>query len=326
MRKILAPAFSERALQTQEHILQEYTDLLISRFRDQIKSAGQSPITVNLDKWYSFTTFDTIGDLCFGESFSCLERSEQHPWVESIFPGIKFGMILTLFDHFGARNYVRYLLPKSVHYKADQHAEFCRRKIDQRMRSQIERPDFISYILNQSEKNGITKDELESTAVFLLLAGSETSATTLAAATWFILKNAEVLQRVQREIRNAFSSAEDITVGIMHKLPFLHAVLQESLRLHPVSPVAVPREVDRPGTVVCGHEIPIGVSEPFFSFLLFFEKMEEAEKKYLLDPRGHSTKGRLPTSSEFRRAALLSSRALAPRCRRQIRSRSERYF
>lgn len=72
MRKVLNPAFSDRALKAQEWILQGYTHLLITRLRDQIDSAGEGSTAVDIDTWYNFTTFDTVGDLCFGESFTSL--------------------------------------------------------------------------------------------------------------------------------------------------------------------------------------------------------------------------------------------------------------
>lgn len=261
IRKILSPAFSDRALKAQEYILQDYTDLLITRLRDQIISAGKGSITVDVDSWYNFTTFDTVGDLCFGESFSSLQTSLHHPWVQSIFKAIKFAILLTFFDHFGAMDLARWFFRKILSTKVDLHAEFSRRKIEQRIQNKSARPDFMSYILEHNDKNGMSRDELNSTGAFLVFAGSETSASASSTSTWFVLKNPLVMRRLQQEIRHTFVSAEDITLSAMSKLPYLHAVILEAMRLHPVSPVSVPREVNRPGTMICGHEIPVGVGE-----------------------------------------------------------------
>lgn len=329
IRKILNPAFSDRALKAQEYILQDYTDLLITRLREQISSAGGGPITVDVDSWYGFTTFDTVGDLCFGDSFQSLQNSEHHPWVQAIFKGFKFGMLLTAFDHFGARELVRWFLPRSLNAQAKLHAEFTSRKIDQRIQNKSARPDFMSYILNHREKEGMSRDELDSTGVFLVFAGSETSASVSTSTTWFTLKNPLVMRRLQQEVRGNFVSAEDIKLSEMSKLPYLHAVILEAMRLQPVSPVSIPREVDRPGTIVCGHEIPVGVSGIHHFFFLFCSFLDKEPRRKLrrecLDTCWYSTKARVPTSTEFRRSAFFPSRALAQRCRPQIRSRSKNH-
>lgn len=273
MRKILSHAFSDRALKAQEYILQGYTDLLITRLRDQISSASEGSIAVDIGTWYTFTTFDTVGDLCFGESFSCLQNSEHHPWVQAIVKGIKFAMLLTVLDHFGARNFVRRFFPPSLNAKAQLHADFTRRKIDKRIQNKSVRPDFMSYILQYNDKEGMSREELDSTGTFLVLAGSETSASVSVTSTWFALKNPRVMRRLQQEIRDTFASAEDITLAAMPKLPYLHAVILEAMRLQPVAPVSVPREVDRPGTVICGHEIPVGVSKFVLNSSLFENRM-----------------------------------------------------
>ena len=264
MRKILSHAFSDRALKEQEPLIQSYTDLLVGRLQDLV-DAGKGSAKVDIGEWYSFTTFDTIGDLGFGESFHSLETSEHHPWVKAIFPGVKIGMLMTIFDHF-ANNLlplVKKCLPSSLARMARDHAEFSRQRIEKRINQETTRKDFMTYILENNHEKGITREEIDSTGAFLILAGSETSASTSCSSTWFLLKNPSAMKRLQEEIRGSFTSMAEITLASTAKLPYLHAVIQEALRLHPPAPLSVPREVDRPDAVVCGHLMPVGVSKKF---------------------------------------------------------------
>ncbi|PQE17492.1 cytochrome p450 monooxygenase protein [Rutstroemia sp. NJR-2017a WRK4] len=41
-------------------------------------------------RWFNFTTFDLIGDLCFGESFDALRTEEYNSWIANIFKSLKF--------------------------------------------------------------------------------------------------------------------------------------------------------------------------------------------------------------------------------------------
>ncbi|KAL8670590.1 MAG: hypothetical protein Q9168_004883 [Polycauliona sp. 1 TL-2023] len=260
-RRIMSHAFSERALRNQEGILKQYTDLLIAKLHEQLEPREkESSATLDIARWYNFTTFDTIGDLLFNDPFHSLENSADHPWVAAIFGGLKVGVLMTSFHHFPPLpTVVNYLMPESIKKIARQHFEWSRAKITRRLETETERPDFMTYILrnNDGEEN-MPRDELDSNGEFLILAGSETSAMTCSSSTFYFLKNRPVYEKLKKEIRDAFSSADDITVQAAAKLPYLHAVIWEALRLHPPGATSVPRLVDRPGVVVDGHEVPVG--------------------------------------------------------------------
>ena len=264
-RKIISHAFSDRALLSQEYILQKYSDLLVDRLRDQPNLQDGS---LDICSWYNFTTFDVLGDLCFGESFHCLETAENHPWVTSIFMGVKISQLFTVFHHFPPmKSIVKMCLPQFVRDEAQKSFTFTRERVDRRIASKSDRPDFMKYILQNNYPGGLSREEIDSTSTLLVLAGSETSATTLAAATYFALKNPAVMERLVREIREAFKSQGDITIAAVSNLPYVHAVIQETLRMHPTGPVSVPRQVDRPDVVVCGMAVPQGVGICLFSIL-----------------------------------------------------------
>ncbi|KAL8655716.1 MAG: hypothetical protein Q9210_000697 [Variospora velana] len=260
-RRILAPAFSERALRKQEDILKHYTDLLVSKLNDQIASTEKPSVTLNIARWYNFTTFDTIGDLLFNDPFHSLESSADHPWVEAIYAGVKFGVLMAAFHHFPPLPaIVNYLIPRSLIEKKRQHFRWSQEKIRRRIESKSSRPDFMTYILDSNEgEEKMTREEIDAQGSLFILAGSETSALTCTSSTWFFLKNPAVYDRLKKEIREAFQNMNEITVAASAKLPYLHAVITEALRLHPPGAIAVPRLVDRPGVIVSGHEIPVGV-------------------------------------------------------------------
>jgi hypothetical protein len=70
LRRAILPAFTERALREQESYLQLYAHKLTSRLSELSQGGPQ-----NMVKWYSFTTFDIVSDLAFGEAAGCLGRS-----------------------------------------------------------------------------------------------------------------------------------------------------------------------------------------------------------------------------------------------------------
>ncbi|KAE9568889.1 hypothetical protein CGMCC3_g14941 [Colletotrichum fructicola] len=97
-----------------------------------------------------------------------------------------------------------------------------------------------------------------SNSFLLMLGGSETSATALSAVTFFVTSHTKVMERLTNEILSAFSREEDIDVHSVQKLPYLLAVLDETLRLNPPLPHSSPRVVRKGGDEFCGYYVPEG--------------------------------------------------------------------
>ena len=98
----------------------------------------------------------------------------------------------------------------------------------------------------------------------MLIAGSETTASLLSGATYHLLRNPSMLRRAQSEVRTTFKDADDITVRAVSTpglLPYLEAVLHESLRVWPPVPTALPRIVGPSGAIVDGQFVPGNVGQ-----------------------------------------------------------------
>jgi cytochrome P450 len=123
--------------------------------------------------------------------------------------------------------------------------------------------DLMHYLLNNADpKTGIrpTTDELKGDTLSLIGAGADTIATSLSAAFFYLARNESVLRRVQSEIRNAFSSPEEIHSGPkMDSCVYLNACIEETLRVAPAVASQLPREVMKGGIVIDGEYIPEGI-------------------------------------------------------------------
>lgn len=261
MRKLLAHAFSERALREQESLITSYIDLLISNLHDQIRGPTQG--TVNLVKWYNFTTFDIIGDLSFGESFHCLESGEYHPWIAVIFKAIRFGTILHAARHYPPlTEMLALLLPSHLAEQRKKRSIFNKTKVDTRLKlgTSVDRPDFMSYVLRYNDERGMTVPEIHSNSIILITAGSETTATFLCGVTYHLLRNHEPYQKLLEEVRTSFESEDEINSTTVSQLPYLAAVIEEGLRIYPPVPCTVARVTAPEGIEICGRHVPGNVS------------------------------------------------------------------
>lgn len=91
------------------------------------------------------------------------------------------------------------------------------------------------------------------------MAGGETSGSAMASIIYFLLKTPEAYEKLNQEVRGAYSSFYDIDVASTTKLEYLMAVLKEGMRIFPTAPQGTPRV--SPGITVEGHYVPKGVSQ-----------------------------------------------------------------
>ncbi|AEO64353.1 uncharacterized protein THITE_2110425 [Thermothielavioides terrestris NRRL 8126] len=261
-RRLLSHAFSEKALRGQEDIMKRYIDLLISKLGERAR-AGE---TVDIVRWYNFTTFDLIGDLAFGEPFGCLESGGYHPWVAMIFQIIKLSVFTEVMRRYPAlRHLVKLFVPSQLVRSQKEHFALAQETARRRLESgNVSREDFMSYILRHNDEKGMTPGEIVENSNVLIIAGSETTATQLSGTTFYLLRNRDKYDKLVREIRETFASEDDITLLRTSSLEYLNAVFEEGFRMYPPVPLALSRRTPAKGEYIEGYWIPGGVSHTLF--------------------------------------------------------------
>lgn len=71
--------------------------------------------------------------------------------------------------------------------------------------------------------------------ITFLIAGHETTSGLLSFTFYFLLKNPQAYEKAQQEVDEVIGKGP-ITVEHLSKIPYLNAVLRESLRLQPTAP------------------------------------------------------------------------------------------
>ncbi len=265
VRGLMSHSFTEDSLRNQHPLIHHHADMLVDKLR-QLAAAPQSLMEpgalVNLTDWLNFFTMDVIGDLAFGEPFGCLETGEYHSWVRTLFSYLK-GMSLAAAPRYYplTEKLFMKMIPQSVLEGQRQHTKYASERILRRLELKTDRPDFMTpFLRNNVNFEHMSKDEILSTFNFIIVGGSETTATTLTGIFNHLCKNERILTRLCTEIRRRYGKEEDITIDSIHDLPYLEAVLNEGLRMCNPIPGGLPRMVPEGGDTYCGKFLPGGVS------------------------------------------------------------------
>lgn len=109
----------------------------------------------------------------------------------------------------------------------------------------------------------MSDDEILDNSNLLLAAGSETTATTLSAVTYLLATHPIVYAKLAEEIRTAFTNEDEINLISVQQLKYMTAVLDETFRIYPPVPLAIPRKTPglKTGQTICGQYLPPKVSQ-----------------------------------------------------------------
>ena len=106
----------------------------------------------------------------------------------------------------------------------------------------------------------LTEAELGAEAGALLIAGSDTIATTMTATLFYCLHYPSALSRLQDEIRSVFADVDEIRSSQrLDSCHYLRACINEALRLSPPVGALLPREILPGGLTVDDQYFPEGI-------------------------------------------------------------------
>lgn len=264
IRKTFINAFSDKALKDQSPIIESYSDLLVTRLR---RETGKSQYgEVDMAKFYGYAALDIIADLTFGESFYGLEGDNEHSWILGFFLGAKFGSVRNSLARFHPIDKIFGWI--FLRLTAKNRATSWRVSTDKITR-RLEmgdlgpwRSDFITPIvgrLDETQTKGITRKELNTNGLALVIAGCQLTTVALATSTYLLMRYPETLKRLTEEIRSSFDSESAINVRSTMDLTYLAAIINETLRIHHPTPSNMPRVVAPEGQTIDGHWIAGGV-------------------------------------------------------------------
>ncbi|WMV11373.1 hypothetical protein MTR67_004758 [Solanum verrucosum] len=252
-RKLSSHEFSTRVLRDFSSVVFRKN---VAKLAHILSEAASSEKTVDIQDLFMKATLDSIFKVAFGVELDSMcgsneegkkfgdafdNASEMTLWrYVDIFWKIK--RTLNIGSEAKLRNNIRTIdefVYKLIHRKTEQ---MCRPEAD--LSLQWKKEDILSRFL---QITGTDPKFLRDIILSFIIAGKDTTATTLSWFMYVLCKYPHVQEKVAQEIKEATAEKEDATditdfaanvsEDALEKMQYLHAALTETLRLYPAVPV-----------------------------------------------------------------------------------------
>ncbi|KAJ2545065.1 hypothetical protein EV175_005838, partial [Coemansia sp. RSA 1933] len=258
-RRQLGNAYSMPCIRSYEDkILQHGVLSVISLWDSHLKRATDSgkKAQVSVNYYYDFhsISFDIIGVLGFGNSFNILSSGDT-----SIINMVRNGLTREVVQSFIP------LLEKLLHCLGIQKnsrsglVSMTTKAILERMDSKERHMDILQRLVDAHDPLSGKRMDVKTVAkdlALLLIVGTDTTSNTLSWIILYLLHNTAIYKRLKKEVRSAFPDRGTIIRYDMARimLPFMTAVIYESMRLHTIVSGYLPRRVPESGAEIMSGE------------------------------------------------------------------------
>ncbi|KAK3692953.1 cytochrome P450-like protein [Podospora appendiculata] len=286
-RRCVNSAFAMSSLVQYEPFVDNTTKLFLKK---TAQLHIDDPTPCDFTRWLQFYAFDVIGEITYSKRHGFIEKNEDIDGIVTY--------LTKLFLYVAPIGQIpildRLFLKNPIYLNLSQWgfidstfpvAKFARARMAERLPELengqagspllptsekppvVKSPDLLSKFLaaREARPDFMTDTLVQTMAVSMAFAGSETTAISLSAVFYYLLKNPHALASLRAEIDDAaregrFSDTETglVTWHESQTLSYLDAVVKEAFRLHPAPGLPMERIVPEGGLEIAGHYVKGG--------------------------------------------------------------------
>ncbi|KAI8096496.1 cytochrome P450 [Halteromyces radiatus] len=261
IRRLISPAFSIKYLNSLEDHMHDMLQNLLDKVYSKVGDHPEQGAVVDIWKLWQHLALDVIGTTAFGQTFDMI-KNESHPVPDVIAAEMRWSgwvvahPFLTKMLTFGRPIKSRPVI-----------TDFMMKTIEARIKSGERRHDILQILLDTKQaedpNDRFSDTHIITETILFLIAGSETTSNTLGFAMIELLRHPQAMKKLRDEIdtlefvnpeRQIFNHEQ------LKNLPYLNAVINETLRLDAVAAGGLERKAERDVTLGGTLFVPKGTS------------------------------------------------------------------
>ncbi|CAI7630409.1 unnamed protein product [Penicillium crustosum] len=244
-RKVWDQGFSTKAIRAYEPIVASYAQQLVEIVERDLASP------IDMTRWFSYYAFDVMARLAFGKSFNMIAEGKEAYFLKTI---------RTDMTNIGHLKHMPWIFPifmniPLLNANNQRFWKWIENQFLERSAKEPEQRDIFSWILDAYKKGPQSPQDtlnLHGDGYLIIVAGSDTTSTTLSHLWFHLASDKTLVQRLQKEI-DALTELND---NALSKIDLLDATIHETLRLHPAVPSGLQRLTPPEGMTIGKTYVP----------------------------------------------------------------------
>ncbi|KAK5046898.1 hypothetical protein LTR84_007252 [Exophiala bonariae] len=283
LKRPVAQLFSMTNMKHYEIYINECTKI----FMDIMQELQDQPI--DLGMWLQFYAFDVIASVTFQRRFGFMEnRTDVDNMIGRLSSALQYGKVIGQFPGLhpwliGNKRLLNTIEAVGIRLP-DPLVQFVKitedeiERYDRQAKIQgMERTDFLAQLRTKDAQSGqISYRDMVNHLSNNILAGSDTTAISLRACFYYLMKTPRAYEALVAEIDGADSRgllSSFVTYDECLRLPYLQAVMKEAMRMHPGVAFPLERYVPRGGATLCGVWLPEGTTVSVNAAVIHMDKV-----------------------------------------------------
>ncbi|CAO3674069.1 unnamed protein product [Umbelopsis vinacea] len=262
-RRVISPAFSVKYLSALESLMGASVEEFIHHIKMSVETAHlHNQPSAQIDMWrlLQCTALDVIGTTAFDQSFNMVQNG-SHPLPSTISKNLTAAALTSSTKSIPivGRIVEAYASKSGSHMDI---GKFMVNIIEERLKSGKRKNDILQILIdsqNAELKNDrLNNEDIVHENILFLIAGSETTSNTIGFAIIHLLEHPEVLTQLREELDDLYprDSKALFSHDDLKSLPYLNAVINETMRIKPVAMGGLPRQTVQDYVIGGKYHIP----------------------------------------------------------------------
>ncbi|KAJ4390902.1 hypothetical protein N0V93_004501 [Gnomoniopsis smithogilvyi] len=269
----VSPGYTGRDVPGMEAEIDEGIAKLKDLIRREYVSAPGRTKKVDFSNVPTFFALDSLSKMAFGEAFGYLAaNSDIGGWIKSQHKTMKMMVLAADVEWLGKILFSDFVLGIIGPKKTDKNAigkmmAMAHEVVTERTGPKAEP---IQDMLGSFISRGLSPKQCEVEILLQIAAGADTTASVIRFVLILVSSTPHVYRRLQQEIDDGIAAgtiSNPVTAAEGKALPYLQAVIFETIRFHPPAFGLLPKVVPPKGDVLAGHFVPGGTKIAFNSWM-----------------------------------------------------------
>ncbi|KAL6614320.1 hypothetical protein ACP70R_036590 [Stipagrostis hirtigluma subsp. patula] len=257
--------FAPRRLEALRPIREDEVTAMVEALRAAVTAPGAEGKPLVVRNHLSMVSFNNITRLTFGKRFinAAGELDEQGREFKSLVTdGIKIGASLSIAQYIP---WLRWLVPLDEEvFKAhgDRRDRLTVKIMEEHARALKQsgaKQHFVDALFTLRDQYDLSDDTVIGLLWDMITAGMDTTVISVEWAMAELVRNPRVQEKLQEELDRVVGRDRVLLETDFQNLPYLQAVVKESLRLHPPTPLMLPHKASA-GVKIAGYDVPKGAN------------------------------------------------------------------